>query len=250
MESKTKNRIAFFAVGLAAGIGFGVVFGYAIRAGLSRFNFLHSSLNKIDSRQSQISLRIDSIESKMQKKDADAKHVKGYQTNTSGTRKPNVTTVNKIVSVDTESSMAPATETHRMHTGDRNTEDSSVVVMTDEMVAFRLQHLTNLDSLSNSNAAKNSDSVIGVLNEGTSQSGIDDYRIEFWESPINLKGYKMSAGKLILFGINSTTPVKLVHYGGQLYLIAGQEVYRTVFTDDFRPFERVVDRNLIKKMKG
>ncbi len=240
MTGGTKNKIAFLAIGLVAGVSLGVVFGYAIKEGLSRLNFLHSSLKEIDSRQSQISVRLDSIESKISKRESGVKHYgEPGQTKTAGTGSKRTK--------DTSQSASSAGENATPHLA---ADDSNVVVMTDEMVAARSVSLTSLDSSEQNPAARSSDSVIGVLNDETPRKAGTQYQIEFWESPINLKGYKMTAGKLILFGINSIAPVKLIKWKGTIYIVTGQDVFRTEFTDDFRPYEKMTDKNLIKKLKG
>ncbi len=239
MTGGAKNKIGFFAIGLVAGISVGVVFGYAIKEGLARLNFLHLSLNEIDTRQSQISMRLDTIESKLSKKDAQPKHAAVAVA-------PKPMAAGEKRNKDTDG-VKPV---DRQDAPGLTTGDSNVVVMTDQMVGYRTVAFTNLDSSMRSSAAKVSDSLIGELNDEAPQGDNSSYRVEFWESPINLKGYKMSIGKLILFGINSTEPVKIVRYNGTVYIITGQETYKAQFTDDFRPYEKVTDKNLIKRLRG
>ncbi|MCX6275560.1 MAG: hypothetical protein NTV09_10190, partial [Bacteroidetes bacterium] len=45
-----------------------------------------------------------------------------------------------------------------------------------------------------------------------------DYQVEFWVSPINYRGYKMSKNKLILFGIDEPEAVKLYRVKDALYM--------------------------------
>jgi hypothetical protein len=58
----------------------------------------------------------------------------------------------------------------------------------------------------------------------------------------------MSDGKLILYGITPDVPVNITLTDNTYYLQVGQSVYKVDFTDDYRPFEKVLDKTILKKL--
>ncbi|MCC7301975.1 MAG: hypothetical protein IT233_04985 [Bacteroidia bacterium] len=62
--------------------------------------------------------------------------------------------------------------------------------------------------------------------------------VEFWLSPINYRGYKMSKGKLVLFGMSANADVLLFRSGGFTVLRHGDSYYRLENTSEFRPMEK------------
>ncbi|HXP51901.1 MAG TPA: hypothetical protein VN922_18235, partial [Bacteroidia bacterium] len=60
--------------------------------------------------------------------------------------------------------------------------------------------------------------------------------------------YKMSKGKIVLYGINSNTDMKLVKWDDGYYLMSNQIVYKVEYTDDYKPFEKVMDKTVLKKI--
>lgn len=71
-----------------------------------------------------------------------------------------------------------------------------------------------------------------------------DVVVEFWVSPINYKGYKMSRNKLILFGIEEPDAVKLFRLNDFLYMKYGNEFYRLLNSYDFLAFQRLKEADV------
>jgi hypothetical protein len=248
MQRNVKNKIWFFTFGLFAGVTIGVVFGVAIKALLSHMNALHLSINKIDNREDKISQRLDSIEGKLSDQNK--------KMNAAVVSKNNVT---KTITASPES-INPASDASDSSTKITDGVDSidvgnnqpdsnvNVVVMTNQLVTISSVPVINLDTASAKKSIKHTDSLIANMSEVAAIPDPSNYRIEFWQSPLNFKGYKMSKGKLILYGINSTSPVKLVKWDDAFYLLANQTAYHIDYTDDFRPFERVADKSVLKKL--
>ncbi|MCX6295511.1 MAG: hypothetical protein NTX97_05505, partial [Bacteroidetes bacterium] len=88
-------------------------------------------------------------------------------------------------------------------------------------------------------------------------SGIKDDRntskqflnIEFWSSPLNYKGYKMSKYKLVLYGIASAEGLKLFKLDDDIYMKSASFVYHLDAFGDFKPYERITDESIINKLK-
>ena len=67
------------------------------------------------------------------------------------------------------------------------------------------------------------------------------YLVEFWVSPINYRGYKMSKNKLILFGIEEPDAVKLYRTNGALYMNYHKEFYRLDDSFEFVSYHKLKD---------
>ncbi|HOH99044.1 MAG TPA: hypothetical protein PLE85_00755 [Bacteroidales bacterium] len=60
-------------------------------------------------------------------------------------------------------------------------------------------------------------------------------RVEFWRSPINYTGYRMSENKLVLFGIFAIDSVMLIKRDDTMWLTMMDDVYPISETYDFKP---------------
>jgi|SRR6185436_10072030 len=69
-------------------------------------------------------------------------------------------------------------------------------------------------------------------------------QVEFWVSPVNYRGYKMSKNKLILFGIEEPDAVKLFRLSDNLYMKYGNDFFRLVNTFDFLSYQRLKDADV------
>lgn len=74
--------------------------------------------------------------------------------------------------------------------------------------------------------------------------GIDEVQsksmfVEFWESPLNFEGYKLSKKKLVVYGLSPQFDYK-VYKEGESYFLSYQNVYyKMKETQDFLPFTQV-----------
>jgi hypothetical protein len=237
-----KNKILIFTVGMIAGVAIGVLFSVAIKELVIEFKELHISLNKINLKQSQLSQRIDSIQGKLV---PDIKKV----ANTSAQATSKIIVQNPVKSVTTHDTakqqQQPATDVSSSLPAE---DDSDIVVMTNQLVSVLSVHLQNKDTNTISKKNKETDSTLAAMSDVNDLKEQTNYRIEFWKSPLNYKGYKMSRGKIILYGINPITSVNLTLEEGDYYLLVNQGAFKVDFTDDYKPFERITDKNMLKKL--
>ena len=236
-----KNKIALFAFGLLAGIAIGVVFDVGIKAVFRQIRELHLSLNKIGVQQNQISQRLDSIQGKL-KDDKKGNFV------TKGDARTVVPMTQAGNSTSTKNAANDSTKNADSVVAEKEQSDSNVVVMTNQLITVASLPVKNIDSIATDKKTVRSDSMLASMTNTSDESEPMVYRVEFWQSPLNFKGYKMSLGKLILYGINSTGRVSLVKGDDGYYLLANQSAYRVMYTDDYKPFERVTDKTVLKKL--
>ncbi len=81
----------------------------------------------------------------------------------------------------------------------------------------------------------------GVPDEEKATSG---YLVEFWISPINYHGYKMSKNKLIIYGIEEPDAVKLYRLNDVLFMKYGNEFFRLFNTFEYIPYQRMKETDV------
>lgn len=73
-------------------------------------------------------------------------------------------------------------------------------------------------------------------------------RVEFWQSPINYKGYKFAGNKLTLFGIEDPTQTALIFLNNLLYLKNHTDYYPIEQTNNFLPLRKLNNASIIKQL--
>lgn len=129
-----------------------------------------------------------------------------------------------------------------------NPSSDDVIVRKDELLSTKTLEVINMDPVAKMNGK---DSLLQKV------SGIKDDRnsskqfinIEFWSSPLNYKGYKMSKYKLILYGVASPEGLKIFKLDDVVYLKNAAFVYRLDTSGDFKPYERISDESIISRLK-
>lgn len=129
-----------------------------------------------------------------------------------------------------------------------NPSSDDVIVRKDELLSTKTLEVINMDPVAKMNGK---DSLLQKV------SGIKDDRnsskqfinIEFWSSPLNYKGYKMSKYKLILYGVASPEGMKIFKLDDVVYLKNASFIYRLDTTGDFKPYERISDESIISRLK-
>jgi len=251
MQRNIKNKVTFFTFGLLAGVTLGVVFGVAIKELFGHLNALRSSLVSLGSKEDKMAQRIDSLEGKISSQD---KKTVVMVVKDNAKAPQAASAISKEKSSDSVAAKKAIKDGRdsvlNLELNNDSNVNTNVVVMTNQLVTVSKVALVNMDSIQDkkSAAAQKSDSLITSMNEmGQTVSTPSSYRIEYWVSPINFRGYKMSLGKIILYGVSTKAPLKLVKWDDAYYLQSDQMVYRLDYTDDLRPFDRVTDKTILKK---
>jgi len=225
------NRIIVFLLGLSVGLLIGAgFFIFKIDDYLSKIEFFKSSPDTV-----RVITQTKSEESK-----------KGqYPLRVSGKNPVKVSADTARTAADSSLAGLPvdslASDTTVVFTG----SPDEIVVKKDELLSVR-----NIDVVSYAAESKSpKDSIL------QKESGIKDdktfaaFKVEFWQSPINYKGYKMSKNKIVLFGIGQDETLKIYRVDDAFYMKHQQNVYRLDFTNDFRQFESVKDQTLLARLK-
>lgn len=98
------------------------------------------------------------------------------------------------------------------------------------------------------NQSSKTDSLLNVFQGGQSA---DEriFRLEFWQSPVNFKGFKLIRNGIISFGLDPEDITKLFDFNGTLILRSGSFFFRLYPTDRFMPYQRITDENTIKQLR-
>jgi len=123
-----------------------------------------------------------------------------------------------------------------------------IVIRKDELLNVRTIELKNL----NAPVIKNhSDSLLEKISDiKDDKRAVNKYvQIEFWRSPLNYKGYKLSKYSVILYGLPDTENLKLYTLDDVFYIRNASTVYKLEYNSDFKPYERVVDEGILSNLK-
>ncbi|MEO6883165.1 MAG: hypothetical protein ABI199_03970 [Bacteroidia bacterium] len=128
-----------------------------------------------------------------------------------------------------------------------NTDD--IVVKTDQLITSKTVLVKILDAPLSKTQIK-ADSLLAKVSDTKNEDvALSYFRVEYWSSPLNYKGYKMSKNKILLYGIDSSTDVKLFQKDGFIYLKTPIFTYKLAYTDDFRQYEKVTDKDFLAQLK-
>ena len=161
--------------------------------------------------------------------------------------KQNTETAPAEIIENAQDSLAPINLLDSIPVSDNsNSEYNSeeIIVKRDELIESRVLKLIVV----NRNAAKGkTDSLIHVFQGSSSQS--PEYRIEFWRSPINYRGFKFIRNAIVTFGLDPNESSRLFLLDDSIYLKHGISVFRLYTTEKFEPFSKVIDDNIIKQLR-
>lgn len=127
-------------------------------------------------------------------------------------------------------------------------ETENIIVEKEELVTTSKTQLINLNAINKQE--RQSDSLLHKV------SGIKDDKnvvkkeliVELWMSPLKIKGYKMSKSKLVVYGLESINELKVYKVDEKFYLKNGALLYELEETFDYKPFKKVSNPEIIKKI--
>ncbi|MEI7596201.1 MAG: hypothetical protein WCK02_10675 [Bacteroidota bacterium] len=80
-----------------------------------------------------------------------------------------------------------------------------------------------------------------LIDDHYSNKSQDIMVVEFWQSPVNYKGYKMSRTKLVLFGLEPLDNMMLKYIDGTMYLKYGIKYFKLSYSDEFQPYQLILN---------
>ena len=126
--------------------------------------------------------------------------------------------------------------------------DENVVVKKDELLVTKNFPVIDLSSIKDE-AKNKKDSLIQIVSGVKNDVPGNILNIEYWESPLNYKGYKMAKNKIILYGIAPDDELKLYRYDKNIYLKNNTGTYIMEYSNDFKQLEKVADESVLAILK-
>jgi hypothetical protein len=130
-----------------------------------------------------------------------------------------------------------------------------IVLRKDELISARSIEILNISPVA-LNSGSQHDSIAaklaGVRDDHV--SGRQFASVEFWSSPVNYRGYKMSHSKIVLYGLSDHASgreenLKLFKLDDEMYLQYGPVVFHLEYSNEFHPYEKVVSEGVLAKIK-
>ncbi|OFX72082.1 MAG: hypothetical protein A2X12_02440 [Bacteroidetes bacterium GWE2_29_8] len=85
-----------------------------------------------------------------------------------------------------------------------------------------------------------------VSGNSNNKNPVISIKIEFWVSPINYKGYKMSRKKIVLFGIKDFENISVKKLNQKYFIQIHKQYFYLEYTDDYK---KLIPENDEKKIK-
>lgn len=106
----------------------------------------------------------------------------------------------------------------------------------EELLATRRLKVTDTgEPVSSKGSSSGTDSLLTSLTGVKPAEGFREYILEFWQNPLNYKGYKIIRDKIVLYGLPPEQSYKLLSGEGSLVLQTPQHSYPLREADDFLP---------------
>jgi hypothetical protein len=119
--------------------------------------------------------------------------------------------------------------------------DGDIVVRTNELLGEKVVSLVNLDGTKAIDSIRSKEA-------GIKEEPGKSVTVEFWQSPLNYKGYTLSRSRLVLFGFTTEENVSLYRLDQAMFMKTSGGVFRLENTADFRQLDRVTDEALLARL--
>ncbi len=121
-------------------------------------------------------------------------------------------------------------------------KDDDITVAKEELLSVKNIKVIDLDS------PNKQDTLTGQL-AGITSSGFSNlFFVEFWKTPLNSTGYRMTRNRVILYGISDFSSITIYKVDENYYLKNDDVVYKISIGTDFKPMELVNDTDLLAKI--
>jgi hypothetical protein len=229
--SERKVRILFFVLGLAVGIILGAS---VVRVYIDKVN-AENSVSK-------------SFVSKLFSNIVGLVYKPKVKSDTVVVVNDNANSANAIISDSTQINDGTASSNASLASADTVSEskpnskaEPNEVVIADKLIAAsRIQVI----EVAVENSKKDS--------THSAKKNLSVYAIEYWQSPLNYRGYKTQKNKIILYGLNKDESLKLLRLKDRLYLKFQNQYSAIDNYSDYHSFEKVFDQqtlNLLNAVK-
>lgn len=123
-----------------------------------------------------------------------------------------------------------------------NSEEAAIKVAQEELLSVKNIKVINLDVRSKK------DTLTGQLAGVTSSDYPNMFFVEFWKTPLNSKGYRMTRNRVILYGLSDFSSITIYKVDDNYYLKNDDLVYKISAGTEFKPMEPVNDSELLARI--
>jgi len=121
-------------------------------------------------------------------------------------------------------------------------KEEDVKVAQEELLSVKNIKVINLDS------GTKRDTLTGQLAGVTNSEYPNLFFVEFWKTPLNSKGYRMTRNRVILYGLSDFSSITIYKVDDNYYLKNDDVVYKISSGTEFKPMELVNDSQLLAKI--
>lgn len=225
MSKRLKYYLAGLATGILLGIGIMFIFQSGRQAGSSRKDLSKKYIDSNKPGTEQKTVSSDHFASKSTTKE-------------NGTEKSTLENdINKDTTATVDSLNNDQSETDTLkQEQDTITGENELVIMQDKLIATSRLPVKQLNDkageLPDNN--KNLDSLL-IDDPNTNTKEPDSLLVEFWENPINYKGYRKIKNRLIIFGMTEEDSIKIFKGNDNYFMKIRNKKFPLKETNNFRP---------------
>jgi len=121
-------------------------------------------------------------------------------------------------------------------------EGDNITVAQEELLSVKNIKVIDLDGQTKR------DTLTGQLAGVTSSDFPNMFFVEFWKTPLNSKGYRMTRNRVILYGLSDFSSITIYKVDDAFYLKNDDVVYKISVGTEFKPMELVNDSTLLAKI--
>lgn len=121
-------------------------------------------------------------------------------------------------------------------------DDNDITVAKEELLSVKNIKVIDLDG------SKKQDTLVGQLAGVTSSDYPNLFFVEFWKTPLNSKGYRMTRNRVILYGLSDFSNITIYKVEDSFYLKNDEYVYKISAGTEFKSLELVSDAELLAKI--
>jgi hypothetical protein len=121
-------------------------------------------------------------------------------------------------------------------------DDEDLNIAKEELLSVKNIKVIDLD------ATKKQDTLVGQLAGVTTTNFPNLFFVEFWKTPLNSKGYRMTRNRVILYGLSDFSSITIYKVDDSFYLKNDEFVYKISAGTEFKSLEIVNDSELLAKI--
>ncbi len=126
-------------------------------------------------------------------------------------------------------------------------DEENINVLKEELIGVKNINVKDIEGGSDYKSI--SDSVLTVMSGISANKKSDFFMVEFWKTPLNSKGYKMTRNRVLIYGLKENADLSMVKLDDEYYLKNNSEIYKLNYSTDFKPMEKVYESAVLQKLK-